>query len=383
MIEAAGKTIEPRVMCDIFCHVIDNFGDAGVCWRLARGLSEEEGFRVTLYIDDAVTLSKITSGVPAELPASGAESLGILVRRWEDSETAVPSDVVIETFGCRLPDRFEEAIARETLHGHKVAWLNLEYLSAEDWVEECHGLPSPHPRLPVTKTFLFPGFTRRTGGVMIENGLLDARDRFSATDRHSLLEALGAREPDAPFNLFFFSYPTAPIAQLAEALASDPRPVQVIAAPGRAGEMLGEALSRLNPPQVTFSPVPAVPQESFDRVLWACDALIIRGEDSFVRAQLAGKPFLWTIYPQEEDTHIVKLNAFLDRMAVEYGEDAARVWRETSLGWNQASLTPGLWSRVRDLTPELTRGSLLWSRHLASLGSLTRAVATAAKKGLR
>lgn len=381
MIEAAGKTIEPRVTCDIFCHVIDNFGDAGVCWRLARGLSEEEGFRVTLYIDDAVTLSKITSGVPAELPASGAESLGILVRRWEDSETAVPSDVVIETFGCRLPDRFEEAIARETLHGHKVVWLNLEYLSAEDWVEECHGLPSPHPRLPVTKTFLFPGFTRRTGGVMIENGLLDARDRFSATDRHSLLEALGAREPDAPFNLFFFSYPTAPIAQLAEALASDPRPVQVIAAPGRAGEMLGEALSRLNPPQVTFSPVPAVPQESFDRVLWACDALIIRGEDSFVRAQLAGKPFLWTIYPQEEDTHIVKLNAFLDRMAVEYGEDAARVWRETSLGWNQASLTPGLWSRF--LTPELTRGSLLWSRHLASLGSLTRAVATAAKKGLK
>ena len=74
MIEAAGKTIEPRVTCDIFCHVIDNFGDAGVCWRLARGLSEEEGFRVTLYIDDAVTLSKITSGVPAELPASGAES---------------------------------------------------------------------------------------------------------------------------------------------------------------------------------------------------------------------------------------------------------------------------------------------------------------------
>ena len=250
-------------------------------------------------------------------------------------------------------------------------------------MEECHGLPSPHPRLPVTKTFLFPGFTRRTGGVMIENGLLDARDRFSVSDRRALLEALGAREPDAPFNLFFFSYPTAPIAQLAEALASDPRPVQVIAAPGRAGEMLGEALGRLNPPQVTFSPVPAVPQESFDRVLWACDALIIRGEDSFVRAQLAGKPFLWTIYPQEEDTHIVKLNAFLDRMAVEYGEDAARVWRETSLGWNQASLTPGLWSRFRDLTPELTRGSLLWSRHLASLGSLTRAVATAAKKGLK
>ena len=193
-------------------------------------------------------------------------------------------------------------------------------------MEECHGLPSPHPRLPVTKTFLFPGFTRRTGGVMIENGLLDARDRFSATDRHSLLEALGAREPESPRLISSFSrYPTAPIAQLAEALASDPRPVQVIAAPGRAGEMLGEALSRLNPPQVTFSPVPAVPQESFDRVLWACDALIIRGEDSFVRAQLAGKPFLWTIYPQEEDTHIVKLNAFLDRMAVEYGEDAARV----------------------------------------------------------
>ncbi len=369
------------ITCDVFCHVIDNFGDAGVCWRLARALSTEEGFSVTLYVDRFPTLARIVEGIrPDPVPQ---EASGVRVLPWDECLRREPSDVVIETFGCRLPDEFEEAIARRTASGRKVAWLNLEYLSAEDWVEECHGLPSPHPRLPVTKTFLFPGFTRRTGGVTIERGLPAARDAFTPGDRRAFLSSLGAKDPAAPFSLFFFSYPEAPVGQLARALASDARPVQVVAAPGAASRELSDALSSTGARHVVFSPVPAVPQQDFDRLLWCCDALVIRGEDSFVRAQLAQKPFLWTIYPQTEGTHIVKLKAFLGRISPAFGAEDAELWSRANLAWNESSLTPELWAGFRSRIPSLLPGFRRWEEHLESLGSLSHAVAETAKKVLK
>ena len=53
-----------------------------------------------------------------------------------------------------------------------------------------------------------------------------------------------------------------------------------------------------------------MPQQQFDELLWQADILMIRGEDSFVRAQYAGKPFMWHIYPQQEQAHLEKLAAF-------------------------------------------------------------------------
>ncbi len=368
------------VSCDVFCRVVDNFGDAGVCWRLARSLLSEYGFSVTLYIDDPVTLSRITRGLDPEKKDQVLQ--GVTVRFWNECLKHAPSDAVIETFGCRLPDAFEEAIAAKKSRGEPVFWMNLEYLSAEDWVEECHGLPSPHPRLPVSKTFFFPGVTARTGGVMIEKELLAGEAAFSSEDRRKMLTALGAARPDSDFNLFFFSYPTAPVQQLAEALAADSRPCQVIAAPGEASAMLGRALAALSAPHVTFSPVPAVPQEEFDKLLWCCDALIIRGEDSFVRAQLSARPFLWTIYPQTEDTHIVKLKAFLARQTPFFRENTAQVLTETDLAWNQGHLTADLWKHFRSERENLTRAAQLWRSHLVSIGSLSAHISELVKKGL-
>jgi hypothetical protein len=60
-------------------------------------------------------------------------------------------------------------------------------------------------------------------------------------------------------------------------------------------------------------PLPFLPQVRYDELLWACDLNFVRGEDSFVRAQWAAKPFVWQIYPQAEDAHRVKLDAFLAR----------------------------------------------------------------------
>ena len=161
---------------DIFCTVIDNYGDIGVAWRLARRLAHDFGYAVRLWVDDLASFGRIA---PLLEPGLASQELdGIRICQWCADDAFVdyqPAQVVIEAFGCRLPDAVEQAMARADV---KPVWINLEYLSAEDWVEGCHGMASPHPRLPLTKHFFFPGFTDRTGGLLCEDGLIETRQRW-------------------------------------------------------------------------------------------------------------------------------------------------------------------------------------------------------------
>jgi uncharacterized repeat protein (TIGR03837 family) len=160
--------------CDIFCNVIDNYGDIGVCWRLARQLGNEHGLAVRLWVDDLNSLAKLCPEADAALERQRCR--GVEVYLWRKGFPDVQqADVVIEAFACKLPQGYLEAMAA---HEHKPVWINLEYLSAEDWVGGCHKLPSPHPSLPLTKYFFFPGFTPKTGGLLLERDLLARRDAF-------------------------------------------------------------------------------------------------------------------------------------------------------------------------------------------------------------
>ncbi|MGY2437472.1 elongation factor P maturation arginine rhamnosyltransferase EarP, partial [Escherichia coli] len=87
-----------------------------------------------------------------------------------------PAQVVVEAFACQLPASYIEAM---TISGTHCLWLNLEYLSAEDWVAGCHGLPSPQPG-GLQKFFFFPGFVEGTGGLLREAYLLARRRSFQA-----------------------------------------------------------------------------------------------------------------------------------------------------------------------------------------------------------
>ena len=141
---------------DIFCNVVDNFGDIGVCWRLARQLAAEHALAVRLWVDDLASFRRINSSIDPNLQEQ--MSHGVTIRRWSKPFGAVePAEVVIETFGCEVPYAYAAAMADRAT---KPAWINLEYLSAEAWVTGCHALPSPHPRLPLTRYFFFPGFDK-------------------------------------------------------------------------------------------------------------------------------------------------------------------------------------------------------------------------------
>jgi uncharacterized repeat protein (TIGR03837 family) len=354
---------------DIFCHVVDNFGDIGVCWRLARQLAGEHGLAVRLWVDDLAAFRALCPDIRADLAEQAAQ--GVEVRRWErDFAGATPGDVVVETFGCRLPEAFEAAMARRE---PRPAWVNLEHLSAEAWVAGCHALPSPHPRLPLTKYFFFPGFDEGTGGLLLEGGLERERQDFVQfpAARERFLNDLGVPLPDADTLLVsLFSYENAALADLLAAWSRGRRPVRCLAPPARNRADLERFARRrlavgdvVRAGRLELRIIPFVPQPDYDRLLWSCDINFVRGEDSFVRAQWAARPMLWHLYAQEENAHHVKLSAFLDRWCAGLPGPPAAAMRELSSAWNGAGpLTGELWERWLGFFPALREHAEKWRK---------------------
>ena len=277
---------------DLFCRVIDNYGDIGVCWRLASNL-QSRGEQVRLWVDDPSALGWMA-------PLSGES--GVEVLAWSDPPPPVePGDVVIEAFGCDPPTTFVRAMQARAV---APVWINLEYLSAEAYVARSHGLPSPQftgAAAGLTKWFFYPGFSEGTGGLMREPGLLAERRHFN---RDAWLRARGWERLPEEDVIVLFSYPNAPLAGLLDQLASS-RTMLLVAAGCQAPDAVPGSGLRIRH-------LPRLSQADFDRLLWSADLNFVRGEDSFVRAQWAAAPFVWQIYPQSDGAHKAKLQAFMD-----------------------------------------------------------------------
>jgi len=307
---------------DIFCQVIDNFGDIGVCWRLCTDLAAR-GVQARLWVDDPSALDWMA---PQGCP-------GVEVRRWTqplEVENLPPSDVWVEAFGCEIAPEFIAACADTTCaNGLKPLWINLEYLSAENYVERCHALPSWVAQGPAAgrqKWFFYPGFSARTGGLLREADLAQRQAGFDAAAwLHALWPQLqhglgSAQQRPGEQAITLFCYEPPALAALLEQLANAPQPTRLLVTAGRASHAVQTLLadekwlqrtSYLRQ-QLSISYLPTLSQHDFDHLLWAADCNLVRGEDSLVRAIWAGKPFVWHIYPQDDDAHHAKLQAFLD-----------------------------------------------------------------------
>ena len=207
---------------DIFCRVVDNFGDAGVCWRLASLIATEHGGRVRLWIDDLESLSRLH---PAVHPVDHQHVDGIDIYRWESSLTVpAPADVVIEAFGCGLPDNYMSLLEHSD---RRSVWIVLEYLSAEPWVAQHHGLASPHPRVRVERYFFFPGFTPGTGGLLRESDLFARRDRHDeGVQRSAFWRSVGHDAPaSGAVTVSLFAYENAPLAEFMHAWERGGKPI--------------------------------------------------------------------------------------------------------------------------------------------------------------
>jgi len=374
---------------DIFCRVVDNYGDVGVSWRLARQVAREHGKRVRLWLDDLTVLEKLRPGV--ESGRERKEIDGVEVRRL-DSPSDEVADVVIETFGCDPPESYVLAMARRD---PKPRWINLEYLSAEDWVEGSHALPSPNPRLPLVKHFFFPGFTPRTGGLLREDSLLVRRDEFQADEgaQQAFWRSLAGRAPpDNTLKVSLFSYLGAPVESLVRACVRSPGAVWLVATHGTQTGNLRSLLEKANAArkpggkrrQTEIIEIPFLAQDRYDQLLWACDVNFVRGEDSFVRAQWAGRPFVWNIYPTDDGAHWVKMAAFLAR----YTEGLERAPTAALTGlweaWNRRGevagderMRPGLaesWAGLVARREVIGGHARAWSNRLGARADLASAL---------
>jgi uncharacterized repeat protein (TIGR03837 family) len=337
---------------DIFCRVVDNFGDVGVAWRLSRQVAREHGKRVRLWLDDLTVLAKLRPEID---PAYDAHSLdGVeVVRLREPFEADAVADVVVETFGCDPPEPYVLAMAARD---PKPRWINLEYLSAESWVEGSHALPSPNPRLPLVKHFYFPGFTGRTGGLLREGGLLERRDAFQqdAGAQAAFWRSVAGRAPPVgALKVSLFSYAGPPFESLVRACRQYPGPVWLVASEGAAAAALARFAS---PPhgsirrndheggrrrEMEVVPIPFLPQDRYDQLLWACDVNFVRGEDSFVRAQWAARPFAWNVYPTDDGAHWIKMAAFLERYTRDLDRTHAGAVTALWEAWNRGTQAQG------------------------------------------
>jgi uncharacterized repeat protein (TIGR03837 family) len=358
----------PAQHWDIFCVVVDNFGDVGVAWRLARQLAAEHGIGARLFVDDLAALARLVPEIDA---TRGEQAVrGVDVRRWDGpraEQAAAPGEVVIEAFGCGLPARYLAAMAERE---RQPVWINLEYLSAEAWIENCHGLPSRHPTLPLTRFFFFPGFTAASGGLLRERDLLAQRDRFRAEPRAraTLWQALRVTPPtQETLVVSLFCYPHAELASLLDTWAEGDRPLLCVVPEGSAGAALDRWTSPLQAGtsrvrgRLALARVPFIAQDDYDRLLWACDVNFVRGEDSFVRAQWAARPLVWHVYPQKQNAHRLKLEAFLARYCAALAPDAATAMRNLLLAWNHPGDPGAAWGAFAAARPALGAHAETWA----------------------
>ena len=311
----------------LFCRVIDNHGDLGVCWRLASQLAEK-GVAVQLYVDDDSALQWMAP----------QGCMGVTVMPWPvDDQAFSPSQmprVVIEAFGCELPLAYQAAMAARAV---APVWINLEYFSLEASGQRNHGLPSPvlsGPAKGLTKWFYYPGWGEHSGGLLA--GCLPADESPAGDSKATLHPAKTINsESDfsalAPLNISIFCYEPASLALWLKQLAALPRQVHLHITAGRATAAVLQALKADDVSGLGVSFLDYMDQTAYDGLLARMDLNLVRGEDSLVRAIWAGKPFLWQIYPQHDGAHIPKLHAFLQQTK------APAVVVQAHLAWNADS----------------------------------------------
>ena len=362
----------------LFCKVVDNYGDIGICWRLARQLQREHGITVTLWVDDLASFKRICPEVAIDCDQQEIEQ--ILVQHWQMQDAMFTAsdvaDIVIEFFACDIPPAYIVAMAQCT---PRPVWINLEGLTAEDWVEGCHTLTSPHPTLSLTKYFFFPGFNNKTGGLLIESTLEQQRQEFQSDPIaiNAFLAQFGVTPTEmASIKVSLFCYPQTPVTNLFEVWQNNPLAITCLVPEGVASEaielFLGQspvagAVARHG--ALTVRVLPFIPQPDYDQLLWSCDLNFVRGEDSFVRAQWAGKPFIWHIYPQDENLHHKKLKAFLQCHTATTESSIA-----LSLAWN-AVVNENMnwtttWSKFQSDMPKIALMCINWQHQMMENGDL-------------
>jgi uncharacterized repeat protein (TIGR03837 family) len=321
---------------DVFCRIVDNFGDIGVCWRLCQQLAHEHHLLVRLFIDDLAIASNIIPTLNSELKSQVINQVEILT--WQSANIIQPAGVALETFSCKLPADYLAAMQGIS------TWVNLEYLSAEPWVAEFHARSSNNTK--PARHFFFPGFTEATGGLIRE---VDVFQKNQLTTNKYQLETVSLK-------VSLFCYPHASIPDLLNAMAESNQRVDCYVPASSILPHIAEFFNLdaveagfiLSKKNLNVHIIPFLSQADYDQLLASCDINFVRGEDSWIRAIWAGKPFIWQPYLQTENTHVTKMNAFLDLFYADCEANSKAVVFKAHSAWVTGKITTDIWQNYLD-----------------------------------
>lgn len=369
---------------DIFCNVVDNYGDIGVCWRLACNLAER-GISLRLWVDDVSPLAWMapTGHAHVEVIDCKNKDFTNLNQQLKVAKYAL-GDVLIDTFDCEFAINLIASQAINTLASGinstileqiRPVWLNLEYLTAESFAERAHTLPYMHRSGAAqgwTQRYFYPGFNDKTGGLLRE---VDLFERQKAFDKTAWLAGLKFEVSDYSHPesikptlsssrlISLFCYEPAALESLIDQLSNSETPTCLLVTAGRATNAVRTVLegkkrfqpAYLLPKLLSILYLPQLTQTDYDHLLWSCDLNFVRGEDSLVRAIWAAKPFIWQIYPQHDGVHLAKLDAFLGMMDAPASlKIAHQVWNSSANEAIFPDLELGIWAKsARNLSKKL------------------------------
>ena len=280
---------------DIFCQVIDNYGDVGVAYRLAREFKRVyPNKKLRFVINQIEELNLIRKSEDIEI---------ILYKDISKIENS--ADLIIESFGCEIPKEYMD----KALKNSKLI-INLEYFSAEKWVDDFH-LQESFLGGNLKKYFFIPGLSEKSGGILLDNEFLERKKKVEANKEY-YLEKFGIKEK---YDLIgsVFSYEKNFDSLIEELKKLNKKVILLILSEKTQKNFIKYFDNGNNYDKIKFVKLPFFTYDKYEELLALCDFNLVRGEDSFVRALLLGKPFLWHIYPQDENTHIKKLESFLEK----------------------------------------------------------------------
>ena len=280
---------------DIFCQVIDNYGDVGVAYRLAREFKRVyPNKKLRFVINQIEELNLIRK----------SENIEVILYK-DISKIENSADLIIESFGCEIPKKCMD----KALKNSKLI-INLEYFSAEKWVDDFH-LQESFLGGNLKKYFFIPGLSEKSGGILLDNEFLERKKKVEANKEY-YLEKFGIKEK---YDLMgsIFSYEKNFDSLIEELKKLGKKIILLILSEKTQKNFIKYFDNGNNYDKIKFVKLPFFTYDKYEELLALCDFNLVRGEDSFVRALLLGKPFLWHIYPQDENTHIKKLESFLEK----------------------------------------------------------------------
>lgn len=356
----------------IFCTVVDNFGDIGICWRLAKQLSHEHHCAVLLYVDDLASFQRICPDVD---PTQSAQTIqGVRIGLWSENFSALAGDapqLLIEAFACAIPEHYLLLCQQQA---QPPVWINLEYLTAEAWAADCHGLASPQAGLSLKKYFYFPGFTERYGGLLRESTAIAKASeiRLDVGLQTDFWQRVGVADAmQFSRKISVFAYSQLGIACWFDWFSAQTETTLLLVPQGALAQQLVDkypalAHGRLTLGALTVQIIQFVPQPDYDVLLACCDFNFVRGEDSIIRAHWAGRPFIWQIYRQEEQAHLQKLHAFLDIMLSDAPPALADLIRRAHDAWEQEQNFVDVWTELERNRSQYADYVVDWQRKLTA-----------------